>query len=458
MYRVLLVSDNEKINDLYFINLFAYTAVKIITKPNYAEGFKLLEVLPDIDIIITLKENEKELTILELNEYLNNKIKKNNKTSIIIMGEKEQTVKDIDNVIAISNIFDIKTLNQTVAKFFEINAMKMANRPVPDYFPIPVDIFSSIKETPCDLYFRNKKSATEFEYVKSYNQGNDISNIKDDLILKDIDYLYVPSEKRLFFINQASANILHFLNKEDLPMEERIELISKGIEVIAFEVLKDEVAVNDVVYFSKMCVNATLKVIKDTPQFKHLFNAMLKYKDEYIFVHSILATYVASKIIENISWGIQEHLDKVTFVLFYHDIFLVQFFHNHPNIKTENQFLLNNEINDDLKDIISEKEKELILNHARLASELLTTLKHIPLGADTIIKQHHGLSSGVGFTDNYEEYISSLSKVIIIAEDFTIQLLNDHNISHKKVIKKLYKKYPKSSYKKMISALEKSNI
>ena len=124
----------------------------------------------------------------------------------------------------------------------------------------------------------------------------------------------------------------------------------------------------------------------------------------------------------------------------------------HPTLKYEEDLLFS--------DDLSVKEKELVLNHARMAAELVITYRRSPMGADLLIKQHHGMTNGIGFAIDFKDDISPLSKIVIISEAFVEEYMkgkdNDPNyqIDLKKIIPTLIEKFKKSTYKKIIETLE----
>ena len=77
------------------------------------------------------------------------------------------------------------------------------------------------------------------------------------------------------------------------------------------------------------------------------------------------------------------------------------------------------------------------------------------MGADAIIRQHHGIPHGIGFSEHYSGNLSPMSIVFILAEDFTDEILKTtphFNVQAK--IKKMREKYPTQRFKKIIDILE----
>ena len=186
---------------------------------------------------------------------------------------------------------------------------------------------------------------------------------------------------------------------------------------------------------------------------KNLLAMLVENKSDYVYKHSVLTTYFASEIIKNISWGSNEQRDKIAFALFFHDIFLVPIYRKYPGAVSEEDLLF--------RDDVSQEDKKVVLEHAKLAGQMVKTFPRCPMGADVIINQHHGMTSGQGFAVNFKDDISPLSKIIIIAEDVATNILikleeGDKKNAIKKTIimKRLYERYRNHTYRKIIDALD----
>ena len=98
-----------------------------------------------------------------------------------------------------------------------------------------------------------------------------------------------------------------------------------------------------------------------------------------------------------------------------------------------------------------------------MSAELVTGLKKCPIGADLLIKQHHGIGNGIGFAAEFRDDISPLSKIIIVSESFVEELMNKKNAGENEIkvgeiIKDLKEKFPKHSYKKIVDTLNSLKI
>ena len=72
---------------------------------------------------------------------------------------------------------------------------------------------------------------------------------------------------------------------------------------------------------------------------------------------------------------------------------------------------------------LTPRERDAVLNHANKAALLAQTYPRLPQGVDIIIKQHHGVSNGVGFPEALTAGISPMAIFFVVVEDF----MNIHN-------------------------------
>lgn len=446
MSQALLISNDDIINDIYAANLHIYVATNVTVKPNHEQAIKLLEQNPNVDLIICLARIENENTAQEIINYLENK--KSN-LNMIVIGNEENLP---NNCISVSAKYDIRNIVRNAAKFLEITAKDMSELTVPDYFPVPVTLFKNMSKAGCNVYYQVKKSPEETDYVKIFNAGSKIDLDVEKYINQGVSKFYVPALERLNFINQASDTIVERLNSSETTNDEKIELTIEGMEVVATQVTSDEAVSEEIVKISESCMKAVTQVARDVPKIRKLLEGLVSNKTKFIYLHGIMASYVSTFIIDNISWGGKGQAEKIAFVLFFHDIFLVPIFNKYPEFKNEEELLYS--------DKLSDQEKDLILNHAKMAGELINTFKSTPIGASTIATQHHGSTQGVGFVPKPKDDISPLAKVIIIAEDFVSELLK-YDISELKekfnqedVINEMYGKYRNQTYRKIIDVLK----
>lgn len=444
MSQALVVSNDSVLNDIYAVNLNAYVATNVTIKETAEEAIQLIKLNPNFDVIISFFQINGEETALKIIQFCQSE---NLEIPIVVVGNGTGLPP---NVSQLSAKYNIQNLLKTVAKHLEISAKDMASLAVPEFFPIPLKLFTHIEKCEADIFLRNKEKEN-IQYVKIGEKGKlfqvDLLEYKKN----GVKCFYVNSAERLRFINQASQHIVGQLNDPQLSQEKKVDLVIEGMEFVAFQISENDQVPEEILNTSKACLKAMNEVARQFPEVRGLLELLLKNKTKYIFLHGIIASFVAREIIENISWGGEGQADKIAFCLFFHDLFLVPLFDRHPEFKQEEEILYSEKLN--------ESEKDLILNHAKMAGEFVQSFKHSPIGANTLITQHHGDTKGVGFATSFKDNISPLAKVMIIAEDFTSELLKlqPHEWKTKfrkeEVIELLREKYGRPSYQKIVDVL-----
>lgn len=446
MSHALLISQNEVICNLYEINMRAYVGTNISIKEDYASAKALLEHAPDINAIIAINNLESdEAAIKDLEEFI---AENNIKVPLVVVSNKKAEFK---TKLVIKNKYDIRSILQTMAKILEITAKEMAQKPVPKFFPIPIRLIKTMKDTDCDIYYRSQNEDFEVEYFKIIEKDSEIADKLNKYIEQGERELFVDSQYRLKFINRASAAIINELDNEDSTTEEKVEIISQGQGLVAEEIYESQEISEEVAKISYNCIKAIHETVKDVPKMKNLLAMLVANKSDYVYKHSVLATYFANNIIDKISWGSKEQQEKVAFAFFFHDLFLIPIFKKSPKCTNEEDLLFDENLTDD--------EKETVLDHAKLAGQLVKTFPKCPVGSDMIITQHHGMTSGKGFATNFKDDISPLSKIMIISENISSYVLTKLEEGDKEaitdkeaILKVLHGRYRSHIYRKIIEA------
>jgi response regulator RpfG family c-di-GMP phosphodiesterase len=453
MSRVLIISDNELLVQLYQTNLEVYLALDIMIIKSYSDLNKNLlrkKFLNTFDIILTLSELENK----EIVQFLSKQLKSGDLLiPLIVIGEIDNAD---ENIYIIKNIFNIQSLIRTSAKILGITAKTMTSLTVAKYFPIKINLAIHIKQAPCPLYLKvRKKQEEEGDFILFGNKGNDVDLIIKKFVEEGVEFIYVNANDRLSIVDKISQNLTEVIKESStLSIVEKTEVLEEGFNFLGNFI--SEEASQEVVVLVKECTKLVDQIVQEVPNLSSLLKIFIQNKNGYLYMHSMLSAYIASHIVRHVSWGGESHIEKINFVLFFHDIHLAPIFEKHPHLTCEEDLLFLEEI--------SEKEKEIILNHARLSAEFVMKLKKCPIGADLLIKQHHGMNNGVGFAVDYKDDISPLSKVIIIGEAFVQELINlkmtspASTLDIQEIIKNLHERFNKHTYKKIIETLASLHI
>ncbi len=277
----------------------------------------------------------------------------------------------------------------------------------------------------------------------------------------EADTVYVSANERFTIVKELTENLKQALEDANLKQNKKLALHEQAFELVGNHIEDLKELNEEVLFLHRTCIETSKEIIKKIPGLVSLIDDLLNNKSSIIYTHSILISFVCSHMVKHIPWGGQSHGEKLAYIAFYHDLFLIPLYKKYPEIRTEEDFLKIKEISDD--------DYETVLTHAKLIGEVISKFPRTPIGADAIIRQHHGEFQGNGFAKEYKEDISPLAKVFIIAEAFVMEILKDEarvtkgklsisKFSKAIVIEKLKVQFARSSYRKIVETIDKVPI
>lgn len=442
----LLLSDHPLLNDLYTFNLRTFVDLNLRLVSSLEEACKVIDEGSEGDVIITLSQINEEDAGQKIFETLE---ERKRSTPLVVIGERSK-VSNTNKAYTLPPNLNVPLVVKKVASILGVTAQDMMKVEVPDFYPVPLSIMKAFKTSPCDVYVKVSKSSSSKDFVKLCVEGDDFEGKVESYMEKGSVNLYIPADKRLKVSNEASTIVVNALDDPEIDNQARIRVIEQGYDVVGGLLGESQSVTPEVVEISKKCMESVTKVVKEVPRIKNLLLTILENKTGYLYLHSVMGTYVARHVVNEISWGSEEHAEKLSFVFFFHDMFLAPIFSKYPQFQFEEDLVF--------KDELSEKDKEIVINHARLASEMVKTFPRCPMGSDAIILQHHGMTNGMGFTLDYKDDISPLAKVLIVSESFVEELIRRKGQPNEpkldEIILSLREKFTKHTYKKIIDCLE----
>ncbi len=447
--KILIFSNNDVLNELYKLNLEVYTDSEVILCCTLEDGKKYLQN-NEVNIILTLSKLGKTEVTSEIQKIIE---KKNDYIPVVVIGDLP---KNVLNVINVPSIYNLQNIIRVAAKILGVTAKEMAEKSVSPFYELPLKNILSLEKAECDLYLKSNDHVDhehpENQYILLCKKGTSLNDMLKKMFFEGVPSVYVNARQRLHMINQVSSKIIDILKVSEAPMDKKAEAVGAGFEFVANQLISSTEIVAEILNLSQSCIKSMDEISKEAPTLKSLLQAMSACKENYLYIHSMLASFVAQHIIRKMEWGVEEHIEKVNFVLFFHDIVLSPLYIKYPQIKFEEDILFD--------ESVSEKDKEIVLNHAKLAAELLSNTKRIPMGADMLLRQHHGMNTGVGFANDFKDDISPLAKVVIISEAFVEEFVRfkDENPTlipdNFAIMSILAEKFPKSTYKKILEPLK----
>lgn len=445
MSKTLVVCDNEFLSTLYVLNLEVYLATSVELVSSLEAAIAIHKKKKDFDLIISLDQVEKKDALKEINEYRGSY---GVKTPLVTVGS-DQDLEIDSKTFQIGSRYNLPSLLKKSASILGVTAKQMAEMQMGAYYPISLAPVNGLTKAPVNLYLEVDSS---FKLMAKADEA--VEDSLKNARASGVEKIYVKSADRLVMINNVSLKLIERItsalkNSSGASNDKKVEMLNDGFEFAAASLFSTDEIRQEMAEIATASAKVMSDVVKDNAQLKGLLATMLNNKSGYIFTHSMITSYVANHIIKNVTWGGDGQSDKINFVLFFHDIYLAPIYLKYPQLKFEKSLLESN--------LLNEKEKEIVMNHARLAAEMVVTYKRCPMGADVLIKHHHGMKKGAGFANKYPEDLSPLSKVLLIAEAFVEQFIattdKKEKVEMRAIIPKLVEEFVTPSYIKIIQTL-----
>lgn len=442
MAQVILIESNKTMNDLISVNLTTYLGVDLIHRKNAQDALGLLAILPSIDLIITSSNVEGEDSANLINDYL---IENKLDISIIVLGGEAKN--KTDHTISIASNTDWEKVVSLTAKVLGINEEVLARRAIPDYIAVPVSYFLNLDSINCDVFIRIKKSPTEFQFVKRIHNGDSIS--KDSIlryIEQGLEVFHIPKEHHRNFAIFLSNRLVDKIESPNIDEVQKIQIMGESYDIASKEIVTLGFT-SETVQLTDTIIENMVKNFKKSPEMSGLLHRVINSKTGTLYQKCHMTSVVASELIKNLKFADPMAFEKVAFASFFHDIMLTE----REDLSRINSF---EELE---KAHLSEEDWDLVFNHANEASQLIRNHPEAPMGADEIIRHHHGAFNGKGFS-NVIDKLPDLSKIFIIAHHFVIELMNFkiNGGEPRPVTEELFRRYPSPDAAIIIKALERT--
>lgn len=436
MKLTLLVENNNDLESFYSLNLQTWVGAKVLAKKEAKFSFKALDENPEIACIITKARNGLEKSAEAISEYLQ-KTQKN--IPLIIIGKS--TVQT-ENAIHLASGLDVKPLVQNVAKAIGVTAQDMAKLQVPEYFPIAINYFFALKRSVTDIYEEDINNPGSYlKKINAYEEFN--QDVIKDYISEGVGNLFVQKNDRLKFVANVTHELVARIDEKDLNDNEQIAAAEMGQKLLGHKLAKIGITEE-----TTKLANKQMKMMannaKKYPKMGKLLKRLMANKSGYLFKHGQILTYICNHMMDNIDWGNEDQKKKISFVAFFHDIML----------ENDEQAMIHSEA--DLKHSnLAPDKRDLVSKHAQLAAELVQKYPHAPMGADQIIRQHHGIAHGIGFSETYGGNLSPMSIVFILSEGLADHIIRaGADLQYPAVIERMREKYPTQRFQKIIDVME----
>lgn len=445
--KILLVEPNESLGGLITQNLerefgaqvtyfkTAVSAIESIKKENFFDLFVVRN-----NSLETVEAPIEQIAALFLNVIYDQSLK----TPLIVIGEFEHTYK---KYALVSDRLRIEELNRLVLKALNLKKEEFSHLKLPDYIPFPTRYFYLMSLSPCDVYIKLVKKGGD-EYVKRLHLGENFT--KEDLKKYEelgLSEFFILKDDRELFMNGLLTQSLRSLLAPH-TIDEAVVMTGDSF-IISSDLIKSLGITSTCVTMVDQTVSQMRAQITKSDKLGLLLKKLLDDKLSYSYRRSYLICLISYRLLPKMEWGSSEQqaslLEKISMVSFFHDIYL----EDEKNLKIMDHESLK-------KAKLTSRDRDLILGHANKASLLAQTFPRLPQGVDIIIKQHHGVSNGVGFPEALTVAISPMAIFFVVVEDFVTCILEQDDLTNfTATLKYLKERYQLPTYRKIVTEIEK---
>lgn len=435
--KIILMEHRPDYTAIYGLNLNVYLNTEVLVFPTVAQ------------VVSAIKAQEIELVFVDNSAYSLDAAKNlfdaliaaNVEIPIMVMGKTETPTAA---AVIFDDKIELKTILRSMAKELSVTAKGMSELDLPPYYSLPMEFIVPGWMCSADLY---KEKGEEYE-ITFPSESVITQDELDELESLGNSQLFVQSKDRLKLINNLTLQIISKLNDPNMDQEEACQVTAKAYQMVREQARKIGVG-ETTMEIVKSSIGAMDQIISKEKKLSHLLKHLNKDEMSFRYRHSLLTMFISSHIIKRMRWGSKEQQEKVAYVAFFHDITLTK--DEYARMRSDKEIMNSN---------LDSKTKKRILNHAVDAARLVTNTK-VPLGVDTILKQHHGSKKG-NTLSKLAMGISPLAIVFILAHEWAILALdaqeNDREYDKTKVIGKLYNKYKNPAFSKVLPVLHELEI
>ncbi len=444
--KILLIEPNETVGDLIKQNLEREFNAKVHMCKTGAEAALSIKKNEFFDLYISRNQTEETppkegqaIASLVLNALYDNSLTK----PLIVIGEFEHSLKKF---ALVCEQLRIEEINRLVLKALNLKKEEFSHLKMPEYLPFPTSHFYLMNLCPCDVYIKLTKRTGE-EFVRRLRFGEAFT--KEDLKKYEevgLKEFFVKKDDRELFLNGLLTQSLKNLRVSHEPIK-AVEVTGDSF-VLSADLLKSLGITPACVAMVDQTIAHMRTQITKSDKLGVLLKKLLDNQMSFSYRRSYMINLISFTLLPKMEWGSTEQqqmlLEKISMVSFFHDIYLED--DAHLKIMSKEDVRLTK---------LNPRERDLILNHANKAALLIQNYPKLPSGVDQIIKQHHGVSNGVGFPEVLSTSISPMAIFFIVVEDFVTQVLENQDLAHIPVIlADLKLKYTLPTYRKILTEIE----
>lgn len=454
MKNVIITTKSKEVSDILSQNLSYELKTDLYCLKGLEDLTQWISQSKSLELVIL---NEENIDVANAVKVLK-KVNPSPRIQIYTDHEDKHKGKDIE-VFSLED-FELESIVENALATMDPDGEK-SRAEIPDYVPFSINYFYNINSFISDIFIKLKKRDVE-QFVKRINAHEEIDReALEKYEASGLNFFYIKKTFRFHFINQAvnesidelkQAHVTEQLRQDDksyTPQERTILNVADESYHLTAEMLLNMGITENTIKITKASVASMKQTLKNMDTLAPLLERLLKEKVSYAYKRTHMTTMFAVEALKRIDWFSKDQLPRLTEQLVYagflHDILL-----------TEEKLLRIHSKLELYQANLSDQEKKLVLNHANMTSTLIQKYPKAPNNVDVIIKQHHGTSNGVGFSENLNTGLPKIVIILMVAEKLVMRLLDFKRGEDRlgQVLKDLEEEFNLPTYKKVIDGLK----
>jgi hypothetical protein len=323
----------------------------------------------------------------------------------------------------------------------------------PEYIPIGIRYFLNMSDSPItmDIYTRTK-NGDDFTYTKKFSINDKIDRqTVEQYAGSGVKDLYIHRSQHNKTLDSLNHQLITKYRLRNMPDIDKMLLNSDSYHIV-LDLFRNQEINN----YTAELISESLKTMKNLVRLPDAmsiyFSSLKERKISYSYAHCHLTCLLIHNIVGGFSWSNKDTKDIVVYLSYFHDLAL----HNDRLVRAHHYYTQEEEK-------LSEEDKSIIQKHADTAAKISGKILHTAFDLASLVREHHGLKTGVGFTEFLSTNISPLCMVMIVVEEFVtcyldvtesgVQEIDKGDLGN--IFEALEEKYSMSTYLETVKSLKK---
>ncbi|POB12508.1 HD domain-containing phosphohydrolase [Halobacteriovorax sp. DA5] len=439
-FNVLVAEPDFELSDIYVLGIEnAFQGVNVIRVSNFRELKLKLQSSKDYKLIVTDYFREGDDDIFSFYDSIDCNI-----PSLVITSYTEAEFVNFERDVTyhkkrehLPKPFSFVKFEKLLTQLGGVSTFVQSSSA---YKKINTEYFLRGTLAICDTYVKLSDS----KFVKVIHRGDTftISQIESYLD-RDINYLYINKDDIDEYVKKAGE--VSFLKYDPSTPAEHLDIAQKSMMTLKRLVGRYGISTGTSTVVDSYVSNIS-KLAQGSPKLRNLLKER-ENMTNYLYDHCYLTSLFAVEISKQLEWVKKDNIETLIRTAVFHDLLLED--EALARISSQEELL---------KAELTDYDKNLVLGHGRLISEMLEKEGLADQNMYEILINHHERPDGSGFPRGlYANQIKPLTAVFIVAHELAKQIeLRNYNLDESRTIYQyLADNFGRDHFEKIIKIVDK---